>query len=145
MTRARGFAFIRLWLYYICMQLVIIYFRWHFETAFRELYEFWRNLMWFGYHFFSIPLLLKTLTRPLYRIHESATPGTGLNVELFFENLTVNIIARVVGFFLRVFLIIIGMMYEICMIVIGPLLFIIWFLLPVLPVIFIFMGVQTFL
>ena len=118
--------------------------RWHFETAFHELYEFWKNLIWFGYHFFSLPLLLKTLIRPLYRIHESAPPGTGLNVELFFENLTINIIARIVGFFLRTCIIIIGLLYQACIIILGPLLFIVWFLLPVLPILFIFMGIQMF-
>ena len=124
------------------MRTLVAYLRWHFGTAFLELYEFWRNLMWFGYHFFSIPLLLKTLVRPLYRIHESAPPGTGLNVELFFENLAVNVIARIVGFFLRLFLIAVGLLYQLAMLIIGPALFIIWFFLPALPAVFIFMGVQ---
>ena len=131
--------------YTTIMQLILAYFRWHFDTGFRELYEFWTNLIWFGYHFFSMPLLLKTLVRPLYRIHEQAPPGTGLNVELFFENVAVNMIARVVGFFLRSFLIIVGVLYQACIIILGPILFIIWFFLPVLPVIFIFMGIQLLL
>ena len=127
------------------MRTLTAYLLWHFGNAFRELYEFWRNLIWFGYHFFSIPLLLKTLVRPIYRIHETARPGTGLNVELFFENLTVNVIARVVGFFLRLFLIGIGLLYEFAICIIGPALFVIWFFLPALPAVFIFMGVQMFL
>ena len=127
------------------MRTLVAYIRWHFGDAFRELYEFWRNLMWFGYHFFSIPLLLKTLVRPLYRIHETARPGTGLNVELFFENLTVNVIARIVGFFLRLFLIAVGLLYQLAMLIIGPILFLIWFLLPVLPIILIVIGVRMFL
>ncbi len=100
--------------------------------------------MWSGYHFFSIPLLLKTLIRPIFRIHESAPPGTGLNIELFFQNLTVNLIARIVGFFLRMFLLVIGALYELLILLIGPIFFIIWFLLPALPILFIFIGVQMF-
>ena len=127
------------------MPPIVIYLRWHFGTALREFYEFWGNLMWFGYHFFSIPLLLKTLIRPIYRIHESAPPTAGLNIELFFENLTVNLIARVVGFFLRIFLIAVGGLYELVLLVVGPALFIIWFLLPGLAIFLIFTGVQMVL
>ena len=101
--------------------------------------------MWFGYHFFSIPLLLKTLFRPIYRIHESAPPTAGLNIELFFENLTVNLIARVVGFFLRVFLLTVGALYELALLIAGPVFFIIWFLLPALAPALIFIGVQMVL
>lgn len=101
--------------------------------------------MWFGYHFFSIPLLLKTLVRPIYRIHESAPPGTGLNVELFFENIAVNIIARIVGFSLRVFLILCGGVYQLIILIIGPILFVIWFSFPALPLIFIAAGLQMML
>ena len=118
------------------------YIQWHFGTGFWELYEFWKNLSWFGYHFFSIPLLFKTLLRPLYRIHESAPPGSGLKLELFFENLTVNMIARVVGFFLRVLLIICGACYQLILLFIGLLLFVIWFFLPLLPLILILLGLN---
>ena len=127
------------------MPRIIIYLHWHFGTAFRELYDIWENLAWFGYHFFSIPLLTKTLFRPIFRIHESAPVGTGLNVELFFENLTVNLIARIVGFFLRIFLIAVGVLYELIIFIAGPVLFLIWFILPVLPFTLIFTGIQMLL
>ncbi|MEK9195685.1 MAG: hypothetical protein AAB975_04860, partial [Patescibacteria group bacterium] len=127
------------------IRLISAYTTWHFGIAFRELYEFWKNLIWFGYHFFSLPLLFKTLIRPIYRIHESAPAGTGLNVELFFENITVNIIARIVGFFLRIFLILCGMIYQAIILIIGPILFLIWSLFPVLPLILCIMGLKMML
>ncbi len=114
------------------MRIITEYLNWHFGTAIRELYQFWINIMWFGYHFFSMPLLFKTLIRPLYRIHESAPPGTGLNIELFFENLTVNLIARVVGFFLRLFLLTCGTLYQIACLIIAPFLFLLWIVSPFL-------------
>ena len=127
------------------MPPIVIYLRWHFGTGLRELYEFWENLAWFGYHFFSIPLLAKTLIRPIYRIHETAPPTAGLNIELFFENLTVNLIARIVGFFLRVFLIAVGILYEFAILIIGPAFLAVWLLLPVLAVVFMFMGMRMVL
>jgi len=124
------------------IQLISTYTTWHFGIALWELYEFWKNLIWFGYHFFSIPLLLKTLVRPIYRIHESAPAGTGLNVELFFENVAINIIARIVGFFLRIFLILCGALYQFIILIIGPILFLTWLLLPVLPLVLLIIGIQ---
>lgn len=120
------------------IRLISAYAQWHFGIAFQELYELWKNLIWFGYHFFSLPLLFKTLIRPIYRIHESVPPGSGLNIELFFENITVNMIARIVGFFLRMFLILCGILYQSIMLIIGPILFLIWLLIPVLsPILFV--------
>lgn len=117
------------------MSIVIIYIRWHFGQGMREIFEWYKNISWFGYHFFSIPLLLKTLMRPIYRIHESARPGTGLNVELFFENLAVNAIARAVGFFLRIFLIICGGIYQLILLLLIPVFFITWLVMPfILPI-----------
>lgn len=124
------------------IRLISTYAQWHFGIAFQELYELWKNLIWFGYHFFSLPLLLKTLIRPIYRIHESAPPGGGLNIELFFENITVNMIARVVGFFLRTFLILCGMLYQIVILIMGPIVFLIWFLFPALPFILYTIALQ---
>lgn len=124
------------------IRLISAYTQWHFGIALQELYELWKNLLWFGYHFFSLPLLFKTLIRPLYRIHESAPPGSGLNVELFFENITVNMIARIVGFFLRISLILCGILYQIIICILGPILFLLWFLFPVLLLILWIMGIK---
>ena len=124
------------------IKIISIYTQWHFGAAFQELYELWKNLIWFGYHFFSLPLLVHTLTRPIYRIHESAPKGSGLNIELFFENITVNMIARIVGFFLRMFLILCGILYQLMIVAIGPILFFIWALLPFLLLIVCITGLR---
>lgn len=117
----------------IPMRIIVAYIRWHFGQAVREVFEWYKNMSWFGYHFFSIPLLFKTLIRPIYRIHESARPGTGLNIELFFENLAVNVIARVVGFFLRVFLIICGGIYQLIFLLLVPIFLFVWLVMPLIP------------
>lgn len=124
------------------IRIITAYIGWHFGKGFRELFDMWKNLSWFGYHFFSIPLLLRTLIRPIYRIHESAPTGTGINVELFFENLTINLIARIVGFFLRIFLILFGGVYQICILLLAPILLLGWLIIPILPFALIIIGIQ---
>ncbi len=126
----------------INIRLLSAYIEWHFTVAVREVFDLWKNLVWFGYHFFSIPLLMKTLFRPIFRVHESAPPGTGINIELFFENLTINLIARIVGFFLRVVLIFCGAFYQLIMLLLAPVLFFAWLAMPFLPFIFIIAGIR---
>lgn len=128
--------------YTIYMTLVLTYIRWHFGMGLQEIYEFWKNLSWFGYHFFSISLLCHTLFRPLYRIHESTPPGAGLNLELFFENITINLMARMIGFLLRAFLIICGLCYQIIILILGALCFLLWLFLPILPFILILQALR---
>ena len=123
-------------------KLIIHYIRWHYGTAFDELHTFWKNLLWFFYHFFSMPLILKTLFRPIFRIHASSAPGTGLDLERIFENLTVNVIARIVGVFLRIIVIGIGSIAELIVLLLGPLIFLAWFILPLLPPLLILIGVK---
>lgn len=126
-------------------KLIIYYIRWHYGKAFDELHIFWKNLLWFFYHFFSMPLLLKTMFRPIFRIHASSAPGTGLDLERIFENLAVNVIARIVGFFLRIGVIVVGGLIELVVLLTGPLIFLAWFILPVLPPLFILIGLNMIL
>lgn len=126
-------------------RLAIHYIYWHYGKAFDELHTFWKNLLWFFYHFFSMPLLLKTLFRPIFRIHASSTPGTGLDLERMFENLTVNVIARIVGIFLRIVVIVIGGLIECIVLLAGPLIFLAWFILPILPLLCILVGLKMIL
>ncbi len=126
----------------ITIRLIISYITWHFGKGFQELFGLSKNLSWFGYHFFSIPLLFHTLIRPLFRIHESAPAGSGLNVQLFFENITINLIARIIGFFLRVCLILLGGVYQICILFLAPILLLGWLIMPIIPFVLIIIGIQ---
>ena len=126
----------------LTIRFIFSYLTWHFGKGFHEVFQLWKNLSWFGYHFFSIHLLLRTLIRPLYRIHQSAPSGSGINVELFFENLTVNFIARIVGLFLRLCLILCGIIYQICLVFLAPILLLGWLVMPIIPFALIIIGIQ---
>lgn len=113
------------------------YLYWHYTKAFREGFEVWNNILWFLYNFFSISLLSKTLFSKFRRLGESQYGG-GIDVAGFFSDLIVNTIMRIIGFFLRFFVIIVGLISIIIFFFIGIAVFFIWVLLP-LAVIFIFL------
>ena len=123
---------------------LIEYTMWHFGQGTGEIVTLWKNLLWFGYHFFSIPLMLKTLFRPIYRMH-AASEGGGLNIGNIFENIVANTIARLVGLFLRVIMIMLGSFVELVFVVLGPFLLVSWLILPVIPVLLLISGVNLIL
>lgn len=66
-------------------------------------------MLWFFGQFFSLGLLLRTLFQPFKRLRD--------------ESFIVNVIMRLVGFFLRSFVIILGVITEIIVILIFPFVF----------------------
>lgn len=104
------------------------YFRWHYDQGVREIWEMWRNLLWFGYHYFSIPLLIRTLFKPIYRIHEKYSRLQ--NMEELFQNVAVNLVARFAGFVMKIVIMIAGVIFEIIILAVGPILFALWIGLP---------------
>ena len=107
------------------------YIQWHYETAVREFWEIWKNFLWFGYDFFSIPLLVRTLFSPIYRIHEKYDIRH-LQIELILQSLAVNAVARVIGLIMRLVVLLAGVTFELFLILLGPVLFVVWIVLPML-------------
>lgn len=76
------------------------FFEWLYNEGVPEFLKAWRNLHWFFYHFFSVPLMLRSLFQPLKRLKEKYKRG--FDPEKFFENLAINTIMRIAGFFIRI-------------------------------------------
>ena len=106
------------------------YVLWHYGQAIADIVEVWRNFFWFGYHFFSMPLLLKTLFSPFRRLREKG--GNLLHLEILFENILANIIGRIVGFLLRSFVFALGVFYMILASAAFVIALILWIMLPFL-------------
>ena len=107
--------------------LLAEYLIWHYGKALKELAELEKNFLWFFYYQFSIPLLLKTLFTPFFRIQEEYH---GFGLENLFSTLVANTVARVVGLILRLIVLTVGLAVESIMLILAIPIFIIWALLP---------------
>lgn len=105
---------------------------WHYVVAPIEIIKITRDFLWFLYHFFSIRLLLRTLFSKWKRIgevrHRRLSPSDFLSTHF------INLITRVIGFFIRSLTIIIGFTsMAILLVAAGTVLFV-WLLYPVVVV-----------
>jgi hypothetical protein len=114
--------------------LIPYYFKWHYSRGFLAIFEIWKNLFWFLWNFFSIGVLLKSFFEPFERLSEKY--GGGLDVERFINVLLLNLIMRLVGMFLRTFIIIVGLLICFLFLLFGIFGLIIWFILPLILIAF---------
>ena len=115
------------------------YVLWHYSGAFQDMIELEKNFLWFGYNFFSIPLFLKTLFSPMFRL--TAKVSRGIDVETFFEILVGNIFARIAGFFFRAVVIVFGIAFEVLLLLFFIPFVILWVLLPAVVLALVIAGV----
>ncbi len=94
------------------------YFTWHFISAPRNILRITRNFVIFFYHYFSIPLLLKTLFAPWKKLYH-AKDRAGFSPNEFFERLSFNLISRCIGLTLRIFVINFGIFCIIATLLTG--------------------------
>ncbi len=118
--------------------LIKDYIRWHYGQALKEIWELERDFLWFGYHFFSIPVLFQTLFSPFYRIRESYKGWASF--EALLENAVANVVSRFVGLFLRLFVIAFGIIFEIVIFLLLIPAYTVWILFPVLIPALIYSG-----
>ncbi len=113
------------------------YFSWHYTTALVDLQRVWRNFLSFTYHFFSIPVLFRTLFAPWQRVQDGYGPGHKI-----METFVFNTIMRGIGFVVRTCVIIFGHIMMAIVLFSGILFYVAWFLLPVILAVFFFWGLN---
>lgn len=113
------------------MVLVVFFevFGWLYSEGAEEFLKAWRNVHWFFYHFFSMPLLLRSLFQPLKRLKEKS--GRAFDPEKFFENLAINTIMRIVGFLIRIAFLVAGSAAQIAVFALGAVFFILFLTAPI--------------
>jgi len=94
----------------------------------------------FNLNYFSITLLLKTFFSPWRRY--SWSYGKGFDLGKFFETFFSNLISRILGALMRLFLIIFGIIAEIFIFVIGIIVIFGWIILPFLVIGGFILGVK---
>jgi len=120
------------------MSTLFQYLIWHYFDVPRELLRVWRNFLKFNLNYFSIPLLIKTLFSHWRRY--SWSYGQGFDIWRYIEVFFSNMISRLFGAASRFFLIIVGIFFEILLIVLGGLSFFVWLFLPVYLILSLIFG-----
>lgn len=108
--------------------IFITWFLWQFYQMPKFLFRVWNNYFIFATNFFSLPLLLKTFFSP-WRKYKWRYPK-GFDAVEFFNTLVSNTFSRILGAFMRVVLIIMGICLQIFVAIGGLVIFIAWLLVP---------------
>lgn len=105
---------------------------WYLILVPKKILKIWRNFLFFGWRFFSIGLLMRTLFTPWKRDVMRRQKGAGLKV--FFESLIINIFTRCLGAVLRSVVIILGLIFELIILICGSLVFFGWLAWPLVSI-----------
>lgn len=108
--------------------IFVEWFFWHFYEMPVFLLEVWKNYILFALNYFSLPLLLKSLFAP-WRKYRWVYPK-GFNVGEFFSTLISNAFSRILGALMRIALIILGILFQIFVLLAGLVCFLVWILIP---------------
>jgi hypothetical protein len=110
------------------LSIVHHYLTWHYSRAFLEIFHVWLNLMWFVVHFFSIPLLLRSLFSPWKRISEGR--GDKWSLEDLAGYLVIGLVSRIIGFVLRLSIIVVGLISLFIVVFGGFAVYVFWLAAP---------------
>lgn len=116
------------------------YIGWHYGKGLEGFFLTWWNVIWFIYHFFSIPLLIRTLFEPFQRLQEKH--GKGLDMAQIASAIAVNTIMRLVGATARGAVIAVGIIMLAFALAGGFVLLVSWLLLPFLVLTLVTLGIN---
>jgi hypothetical protein len=108
--------------------IFVLWLYWHFYEMSKFLLGVWKNYILFALNYFSLSLLLKSLFAP-WRKYRWNYPK-GFDIGEFFTTLVSNIFSRLMGAIMRIILIIIGIPFQIFVIVAGLIIILLWMLIP---------------
>jgi hypothetical protein len=120
--------------------LLLEYFIWHFFEAPLNILRAWRNFLLFNLNYFSLPLLLKTLFSP-WRGYQWSY-GRGFDPSRYLQTFISNSFSRLLGCFLRLTLILAGIITETIILFLGGLILLGWLFLPVVLILSFVFGIK---
>lgn len=121
------------------LQVFFKYFKWHYGKAIAASVSLWKNLALFLFSFFSIKTLFLNFFTPWRRISDSYPKW--YNFKEYFSTLIMNTLMRIVGMFIRFFVIIFGLICTFIFIIFYPAALLIWLVLPVAILTIILTGI----
>lgn len=120
------------------MNIFIKYLYWQLILTPKKVLSILKNYLIFGLDFFSINETLHSLFSPWRRYMWDY--GRGFDIGRYIETFASNIITRVIGFVMRLFLITLFLIYEVIVLIIGTILFFTSIIYPFLFIIAIIYG-----
>lgn len=118
------------------------YLVWHYSMAYVDMAHIWWNYLWFVNHLFSVPDVMMSWIAPFKRLQEDKV-NILMHPEEFFSGLFINIMMRIVGFFLRTAIIFMALVAFLIVIIGGGIFLLLWTGLPVIVVSLFIQGLQA--
>jgi len=120
--------------------IVFLWLVWYFVETPKRILRGWKNILSFNLNYFSVPLLFKTMFSywHQYRWYYPRGFDIGQYLEVFFSNL----ISRILGAIVRIFMIVFGVVAEIIIFIIGIIILAAWLFMPVLIVSAVLKGIS---
>lgn len=113
------------------MSIFLSYFYWHYLERLKDIFLVMSNYVNFWVFFFSIKIILRSLFSPWKKI-ESVPQKTGFDIVIWANNVFFDIVSRVIGFIMRVFLLGFFVICEVITLTIGVVLLVVWLFLPLI-------------
>lgn len=120
--------------------LIFAWFSWHFFQAPKSIAKIWRNFLWFNLNYFSAAFLLKTLFSPWKKI--SWSYGRGFDAGRYASVFLSNLISRILGAIVRIFIIFISLILEVFIFIAGLVAILIWIFLPAFLILGFWFGIR---
>lgn len=102
------------------------YLKWHYTYALFSTFRFWKNMLSFLFHYFSISFFFRNLFSPWKQTNENTTLHSK-----YFNLFIYGPFMRIVGFFIRLLTILAGFITLFFCIISLPFVFFIWIILPI--------------
>lgn len=117
--------------------IIVSWVLWQFWEMPSFLAQVWKNYILFAVNYFSLPLLFKTLISP-WRRNAWRYPKA-IDIQEYANVFISNIFSRIIGFILRLALIIVGAVFQIFVLAAGFLAILLWLLVPFIIIFGIFL------
>ena len=113
---------------------------WHFCEVPKEILKGLRNFLIFNFHYFSIPLLARTLFSHWRRYIEYYPRG--FDIKGWLRAFSGNMISRTLGAIVRTVTILVGLVVEFFILIGGVIIILVWLFLPILIIFGFYLGLR---
>ncbi len=124
------------------IRLFFSYFSWHYGRSIRELLNIQKNIIWFLYHFFSLPILVRTFFSPWRAMGEAYEHKDIFHIGEMLSSFAVNTMMRIVGIFVRSIIILFGSFFIVSSIILAVGVLVFWLFIPFIILLLFISGLK---